>query len=157
MKTNISSVTTYLRQLINAEASKGESLGKHELNIIVHDKSQNINAGSLEIELKVFDDNSLLGETKCAIIVVEKTTTNMKTNDEFTRTCSIVMNNLTHEIIWNKMSRDSTIPAAEYCFGYLINNALIIRGKKPMRDIKDYVKKVSGTVNSIKPEPKETE
>lgn len=143
MKVNIHDVAFDLKKLIEFESSEGRKLGKCGLDMVVHDKSRNINAGSVEVRLSIYEnDNSQypLDIIRCSIIVVEKTTVNPKTGDEFTRTCSIVMNDISHDILWNKMSRDSTKAAVEYCFGYLVNNALMAQGKRAMKNIGGYVK-----------------
>lgn len=141
MTTNIKAVAKYLHDLVEYESKKGNILGKHAVDIIIHDRSLTINAASIEVRLKVYNNNGedLLGESKCSIMVVEKVTVNPKTNDEFRRTCSLVVNDGSHDIVWNKMSRESAKQAAEYSLGYLVNHASMTREKHAMPNIKGYV------------------
>lgn len=141
MTTDIKQVASYLDELVQYEVAQGGILGKHTIDIIIHDRSVNINAASIEVKLKVYNNegNDLLGEAKCSILVVEKVTISPKTHDEFRRTCVIIVNDNNHEIVWNKMSREATKQAAEYCLGYIVNHASIIREKHPVQNIKEYV------------------
>lgn len=151
MKANINEIAFDLKKLIEFESSEERKLGRCGLDIIIHDKSKNINAGSIEVKLSIYDNEKSeypMDIIRCSIIVVEKTTVNQTTGDEFTRTCSIVMNDISHDILWNKMSRDSTKAAVEYCFGYLLNNTLMVRGKKPMKNISGYVKDTVSTMDN---------
>lgn len=151
MKVNIYDVAFDLKKLIDFESSENRKLGRCGLDIIIHDKARNINAGSIEVRLAIYDNETSeypLDIIRCSIIVVEKTTVNQTTGDEFTRTCSIVMNDISHDILWNKMSKDSSKSAVEYCFGYLLNNALMVRGKKPLKNIGGYVKDTLDTINT---------
>lgn len=161
MKTNIKQTAEYLKQLFGVEDKRNKSvLGKYDMEVIVHDKSTNINAASIEAKIKVLDNSDegkILGEAWCSVLVIEKATVNQKSKDEFVRMCSVVMNNTTREIVWDKMSRDSVTYATEYCFGYMLNTVANIRGVKPKRNIKEYVKGVVEELGPADEEPTQEE
>lgn len=146
MTTNIKDVAQYLEDLFGTEMAlhSDKNLGNHTLSIKVHDKSTNINAASVEVEVKLLDENNEpTGKiARSMVLVVEKSTLSPKSKEPFVRTCSIVFNDMTREIVWDKMARDSTKYAAEYCFGYVLNSVLILRGEKTIRNIKDYVRSI---------------
>lgn len=151
MKTNIRELEAYMKDLIEQDGKVEKKLGRFELEIILHTKSEKINASSMEIKMDVYENDKSqfpLSTLHTTLIVVDKSSISKKSGVEYIRTCSIVMDSNKNEIVWDKLAKDSSNAAVEFMVGYLIINSLIIRNRRPVSNISEYVRRLVTGLNT---------
>lgn len=151
MKTNITELMVYLNHLIELEATKENKMGRVELETVLHTKSEKIGAASAELKLKVYENEKSefpLDFINTTLMVVDKSSLNPKTKQpEFVRTCSVVMDDRNHDIVWTKTSKESPKAAVEYCVGYMIINAMLARKLRPMKNVSGYIRSLAEEIS----------
>ena len=153
MKTQITQAAEYFLKLLQADQQNENKLGRVSVDYILHRKSENINAASVEFKMQVFDETSAsefpLNTVRCTVMLIDKVVMNSETKDEYLRTCSVIMNDDTREIVWDRITNctmsmcdDTPKNAVKWLFGYMINCANRARRMKPMKNVSEYVEKL---------------